>query len=196
MDPVFNVRTMQVSGSQPRMPQEALDMFGAALVVAGNADSMRFETMESQFDPAVYSPNPVSMMLLHKVFPFLGDMKNATVNHKGGCLHGVEWTAVVLDCREQGKRCFFLEGFKPCRLFAMGIFAPMFVTSQMPQDRLSPLKVTHVVSGCCRFCGSVREKFQYCSPCKAKGHIAQYCNAECQLADWKSHKKTCFARKI
>ena len=194
MNPVFNVRTAQVNGQPPRMPPEAVDLFGAALSVSSNARNFRFEMMESQFDPAVYSPNPASMMILSRVFPFLSDVRNATAESKSGCLNGVEWTAVVINCKTT-KYCFFLEGFKPCNLFVMGIFAPMFVTAQMPQDRLSPLRVTYVFSGCCMFCDAVRENFLYCSACKAKGQVAQYCNAACQLGAWKGHKKHCASKK-
>ena len=194
MHPLFHVETMKVECNPQHIPQEAVEMFGHALCIPGNFRSMRFEVMESQFDPTVYSPNPVNMMLLHKVFPFLGDIKNTTGVSKSGCFNGVEWTAVVLH--GETRHCFFLEGFKPCSLFATGSFAPMFVTSQMPQDRISRLKVTHVFSGCCMFCVSVREKFMYCSACKARGRIALYCDASCQLKDWKQHKKTCCAKKV
>ena len=194
---VFQVETMKVGSNLRRLPQEALDMFGAALGVAGNLDSMRFDSMQSTFNPEVYSPNPVNMMLLHQVFPFISDMKITSSQHTSGISsRGVHWTAVVIDCPEMGKRCFLLKGFKPCRLFAMGVFAPMFITTHMPQDRISQMTVTHVFSGCCSFCGSAGDKFLYCSACKAKGFTAQYCNATCQHADWKDHKKKCFAKRI
>jgi len=41
---------------------------------------------------------------------------------------------------------------------------------------------------CCGFCGKENAN-QLCSRCKA----VRYCNAECQLADWKEHKKVCKA---
>ena len=196
-NPVFQIETMKAGTSPMRLPQEALDMFGTALGVAGNAHSMRFDSMKSEYNPEIFSPHPVNMMLLHQVFPFIGDMKITSSQHTSGISsRGVHWTAVVIDCPEMGKRCFFLKGFKPFRLFAMGTFAPMFITSHMPQDRISQIKVTHVFSGCCAFCGSANDKFLYCSACKAKGVTAQYCNAACQHADWKDHKKKCVAKRI
>jgi hypothetical protein len=195
MNPVFNVRTAQVNGQPPVMSREVVDMFSAALGVPGDVCNLRFETMQSHFDPEVYSPNPASMMMLHRVFPFISDIRNAEAVCKSGSTNGVKWTAVVLNCSDRGNYCFLLEGFKPCNLFAMGLFAPMFITSQMPQDRSSPLTVTHVFSGCCAYCGLIREKFLYCSACKSNSRVAQYCNAACQLGDWKGHKKACFAKK-
>ena len=63
MHPLFHVETMKVECNPQHIPQEAIEMFGHALCIPGNFRSMRFEVMESQFDPTVYSPNPVNMMM-------------------------------------------------------------------------------------------------------------------------------------
>ena len=43
----------------------------------------------------------------------------------------------------------------------------------------------------CQLCGksaAAKEKeFKKCSVCR----LARYCSRECQLGDWKAHKKTC-----
>ena len=39
----------------------------------------------------------------------------------------------------------------------------------------------------CQLCGKEAQKMKKCSVCK----LARYCTEECQLKDWKEHKKSC-----
>jgi len=39
----------------------------------------------------------------------------------------------------------------------------------------------------CQLCGKEAEKMKKCSVCR----LVRYCSQECQLEDWKEHKKSC-----
>ena len=46
---------------------------------------------------------------------------------------------------------------------------------------------TKKVPRVCEKCGKEAARMKKCSVCK----LVRYCSEECQLGDWKSHKKSC-----